>query len=123
MQCSAGQGTYILCSKGLQAQYSSSKQYTTHYRDASIRIEKTEKWCCNIFICMLAGILFGEKNLKNGDGLGDMQLGWGPELALGQDGRMFGQFQICQGCSAFQQILICRPPCNSQFLILIVSSS
>ena len=51
------------------------------------------------------------------------QLGWGPDVVLGQVGRMFGQFLIFQGCSAFQQILICRPPCTSQFLIPISSSS
>ena len=51
------------------------------------------------------------------------QLGWGPDVALGQVGRMFGQFLISQGCCAFQQILICRPPCTSQFVILISSSN
>ena len=51
------------------------------------------------------------------------QLGWGPDVALGQIWRVFGQFLIFQGCSALQQILICRPPCTSQFLILISSSS
>ena len=55
LRCRAGQGTYILCSKGMQAQYSSSKQYTTHHRTASIRNEKHEKKrCCSVFICMLA---------------------------------------------------------------------
>ena len=51
------------------------------------------------------------------------QLGWGPDVALGQVGRMFGQFLIFQGCSAFQQILICRRPCASQFPIIVSSSS
>ena len=53
------------------------------------------------------------------------QLGWGPDVALGQVGRMLGRFLIFQGCSAFQQILTCRPPCTAQFLITpsIISSS
>ena len=48
---------------------------------------------------------------------------WGPDVALGQVGRMFGQLLILRGCSALQQILIYRPPCTSQFLIPISSSS
>ena len=51
------------------------------------------------------------------------QFGWGPDVALAQVEIMFGQFLIFQGCSAFQQILICRPPCTFQFLVLISSSS
>ena len=51
------------------------------------------------------------------------QLGWGPDVALGQVGRMFVQFLLFQACSAFRQILICRPPGTSQLLILISSSS
>ena len=50
------------------------------------------------------------------------QLGWGPDVALGQIWRVFGQFLIFQGCSALQQILICRT-CTSQFQIFIFSSS
>ena len=131
MMC-AGQGTYILCSKGLQAQYSSSKQYTTHHRAASIRIEKNKKWCCNIFMCVLTegkGVCWAKKKRRVKNMLRVMtvlvrrQLVWGPDVALGQVGRMFRQFLIFQGCSAFQQVLICRPPCTYQFLILISSSS
>ena len=51
------------------------------------------------------------------------QLDWGPDVALGKVGRKFGQFLISQVCSAFQQILIYRPPCTSQFQILVLSSS
>ena len=36
---------------------------------------------------------------------------------------VFGQLLILLGCSAFWQILICRPPCTSRFLILISSSN
>ena len=63
-----------------------------------------------------------KKNVTCEDGFGE-EAAWGPDVALGQVGRMFGQFLIFQGCSAFQQILICRPPCTSQFLIFISSSS
>ena len=34
-----------------------------------------------------------------------------------------GRFRIFQGCSVFSQILTCRPPCASQFLTIISSSS
>ena len=66
LRCCAGHGTYILYSKGLQAQYSSSKQYT-HHRAASIRIEKNKKMVLQYFYlhaCREEGILFGEKNEK-----------------------------------------------------------
>ena len=110
LRCSAGQGSYILCSKGLQAQqYSSSKQYTTtHHRAASIRIQrkKMKKWCCNIFClraCRGKGILFREKKMRNENMLPVMtvlvrrRLGSGPDVALGQVGRMFGQFSYFSG--------------------------
>ena len=63
-----------------------------------------------------------KKNVTCEDGFGE-EAAWGPDVALGQVGRMFGQFLIFQGCSAFQQILMCRTPCTSQFLNIISSSS
>ena len=83
-------------------------------------------------MCMLAegkGFCLAKKKWKVKNMLPVMtvlvrgQLGWGPDVAFGQVGSMCGQFLIFQGCSAFQQILICRPFCTSQFLILISSSS
>ena len=44
-------------------------------------------------------------------------------MALRQVERMLQQFFLSQGCSAFQQILICRPRFTSQSLILISPSS
>ena len=91
--------------------------------------KKMKKWCCNIFICMLAegkGFCLAKnkwkmKNVTCDDGFGE-KAAWGPDVALGQVGRMFGQFLIFQGCSALRQILIYRSPFTSQFLIIISSS-
>ena len=67
LQCSEGQGNYIFCSKGLQAQYSSSKQHTTHHRAASIRIDKNEKMVLQSFFLHACreGILFIKNKMKN----------------------------------------------------------
>ena len=48
------------------------------------------------------------------------QLGWGPDVALGQVWRMFGQFFIFQGCIPADSYLptpLHFPICSSYFLL------
>ena len=65
LRSSASQGTYILCSEGLQAQYSSSKQYITHHRaasrSASKKNEKMALRCFYLHGCRGEGNIFLEK--------------------------------------------------------------
>ena len=77
--------------------------------------------------CKGEGILFGEKTRKKNPSpvrtvLERRQLGYVGACLMWPWGE-FGRFLIFQGCSVFSQILACRPPCTSQVLSLVSSSS